>query len=373
MESKNIRDLKKILTDFLRDINVTYPELSENVENINKMIDENMEEVFEYCKTVYPERFFDILYENDEMFEDEKRDTKFLPGLDIKELWIDDISVKTKEIIWKYLQLILFSIIGKMDNTDMFKDTSHIFEAINEDELKKKLQETIDGMGDFFDLSKNGMGEGFEGAFEGAFGKGFEDMSGGELPNPEDLHGHLSDILGGKIGKLANEIAEETANELKMDGGENIQDVFQNLFKNPGKLVNMVKNVGDKIEKKIKSGEIKESELMEEAAEMMKKMKKMPGMKNFQKMFGEMGLPTNGKFNMGHFNSTMGNNIKLSKQKERMLEKLKKKREDLMKQQNELKREEDFVHEVFRDGEKMQKSTRPGKKKKKKKKKKNKK
>ena len=99
-------------------------------------------------------------------------------------------------------------------------------------------------------------------------------------------------------------------------------------------------------------------------------MKKMPGMKNFQKMFGEMGLPTNGNFNMGHFKSSMNNNIKLSKQKERMLEKLKKKREMLAKQQSELKKEEDFVHKVFRDGEKMQKSTRPNKKKKKKKKKK---
>jgi len=45
----------------------------------------------------------------------------------------------------------------------------------------------------------------------------------------------------------------------------------------------------------------------------------------------------------------------------------------LAKQQEELKKDEEFVHKVFRDGEKMQKSTRPNKKKKKKKKKKNKK
>ena len=35
---------------------------------------------------------------------------------------------------------------------------------------------------------------------------------------------------------------------------------------------------------KIKSGEIKESELMEEAQNLMSKMDSMPGMKNFQKM-----------------------------------------------------------------------------------------
>ena len=387
---ENHNDFKKVVCDFLRDINVTYPELNSNVLHIKKMVDTDIVEVFEYCKTVYPERFFDILYENEEMFEDDKRDTRFLPGLDINKLWLDDISQKTKDVIWKYLQLILFSVIGKMDNTDMFKDTSHLFEAIDEEKLKKKLEETINGMSDMFDLSKNmgefanmgkafgdlsGMGFGdLSGmGFGDLSGMGFGDLSGmgfGDMPDPNGIHEHLSDILGGKIGKLANEIAQETADELNfdMDGEGDMQDVFQNLFKNPGKLINMVKNVGKKIEDKIKSGEIKESELMEEATKMMSKMKGMPGIKNFEKMFGEMGLPTNGKFNMGHFKSSMNNNIKLSKQKERMLEKLKKKREMLAKQQEELKRDEEFVHKVFRDGEKMQKSTRPKKKKKKKKK-----
>ena len=45
----------------------------------------------------------------------------------------------------------------------------------------------------------------------------------------------------------------------------------------------MVKKVGNKIEQKIKSGELKESELMEEAQEMMKKMNGMPGMKRISK------------------------------------------------------------------------------------------
>jgi len=385
MENETYDDFKKVACDFLRDISVTYPELNSNVLHIKKMVDDDVEEVFEYCKTVYPERFFDILYEKEEMFKDISIDTRFLPGLDMKKLWLDDISDKTKDVIWKYLQLILFSVIGKIDNTEMFKDTSHIFEAIDEEQLKKKLEETINGMSNMFDLSKNmenfaNMGEAFGDlsgmGFGDLSGMGFGDLSGmgfGDIPDPNSIHEHLSDILGGKIGKLANEIAQETADEFKMDDEGNMQDIFQNLFKNPGKLINMVKNVGKKIEDKIKSGEIKESELMEESTQMMSKMKKMPGMKNFQKMFGEMGLPTNGKFNMKHFQSSMNNNIKLSKQKERMLEKLKKRREELAKQQGELNKEEDFVRKVFRDGEIMQKSTRPNKKKKKKKKKKNKK
>ena len=86
------------------------------------------------------------------------------------------------------------------------------------------------------------------------------------IPNAQDLHEHITSMMGGKLGKLAMELAEDTAKDLNldMDNNSDAKDVFQKLFKNPTKLMSMVKNVGSKIDEKIKSGEIKESELMEE-------------------------------------------------------------------------------------------------------------
>ena len=55
--------------------------------------------------------------------------------------------------------------------------------------------------------------------------------------------------------------------------------------------MNMVKNVGSKLDEKLKSGEIKESELMKEASELMEKMKNMPGMKNMDSLLSKMGIP----------------------------------------------------------------------------------
>ena len=52
------------------------------------------------------------------------------------------------------------------------------------------------------------------------------------LPNPEDIHNHLTSIMDGKIGKLAQEI-DETAKELDIDT-DNISNVvmyFQNYLK----------------------------------------------------------------------------------------------------------------------------------------------
>ena len=54
--------------------------------------------------------------------------------------------------------------------------------------------------------------------------------------------------------------------------------------------MSLVKNVGDKLDTKIKSGEINQSELMAEASEIMSKMKDMPGMGDIQSMLGKMGM-----------------------------------------------------------------------------------
>jgi hypothetical protein len=143
------------------------------------------------------------------------------------------------------------------------------------------------------------------------------------IPNAEQLHEHINSMMGGKLGKLALELAEDTARDLNldMDNTGDVKDVFQKMFKNPGKMMNMVKNIGGKIDEKIKSGEIKESELMEEGMELLNKMKNMPGMGNMEQMFSQMGIPGLGKgakINMGAMESQLNKNMKNAKTKERL-------------------------------------------------------
>jgi hypothetical protein len=76
--------------------------------------------------------------------------------------------------------------------------------------------------------------------------------------------------------------------------------------------------LGDKLDTRIKSGEIKESELMAEATEIMNKMKDMPGMDNIQSMLNKMGMGAGGKMNMGAMKSQLGKNMKMAQMKERM-------------------------------------------------------
>ena len=313
-----------IMQDFVADLLTTFPEYSETLDaRIKKLIEDNDEEnttaLLDYCKGVYPERFFDLLYKNDTLFTTGDHNTYFLPNIEFKEIWKQDISENTRNVIWKYLQLVCFLVINGEKNVDSFGDTSKLFEVIGEEELKKKLGETISKMSDFLDAS--GEGNPMTNLF---------DLSD-NLPNPEELHEHINGLMNGKLGRLANEITEETMKDFQdISGISSVGDVFQNLFKNPGKLMKMVKRLGDSLDSKIKSGEIKESELMEEAAELMEKLKKVPGMKNMKDLFGKMGLDGldmfggqgNAKLNLGAMQGQMNRNVRMAKQRDRMRAKL---------------------------------------------------
>jgi hypothetical protein len=391
-------EFKKVISDFINDFGLTFPEYSDKLDKYSSIVidsnsdksclqqrtltDENISMLYQYCKKIYPVRFFDVLYKNTEMFT--KRggdagleiDVQFLPGINFANIWnTPDISDKTRETIMKYMQLILFSIITNVSDQNSFGDTAKLFEAINEDELKGKLDETFKNMQDLFS-GMGGMG-GMEGVdAEGEAGEhmkdfekmaeqfknfmpdgvdmskfpgfNFGDESGAgesagsgasgkkpDIPNPEAIHDHISKLLNGKIGALAKEIAEETAGELDLgidlENPEqlNMGNVFQKLFKNPGKLMNMVKNVGQKLDDKFKKGDIKESELMQEASDLLSNMKNMPGMGNLSSMLSQLGMKgmgglggKGGKVNIGAMQSHLQQNMKNAKMKERMHQKL---------------------------------------------------
>jgi len=313
-------EFKQIYVDFTRDLTTTFPEISDKLVKEDDLTEEKINEIFEYCKKIMPERFFDILYKNADIFQKEEINTKFLPEIDFKELWnCDDISDNTRNIIWKYLQLIMFSIIETIRHQDSFGDAAKLFEAIDENELKSKLQESIDQMQTMFN-EVNSQTENVK-------------INTEDLPDPTGLHDHLNNIMGGKLGKMAHEIAEETVKDFDFDIGEetNVGDIFQKLFKNPGKLMNVVNNISKKLDNKLNSGEVNETELMKEAGDLMSQMKNIPGMPNIQDLLQNMNNMTGQQ--RGMMQQKMNLNDKLNTQKERLQKKLEERRRVAQEQQ----------------------------------------
>jgi hypothetical protein len=356
-------NFEKIINDLTTDLSNTFPEYKHlwnkwTIESFasydsSKKIEE-LNVLYRYCISFYPEKFFDILYNNEDIFNEESnKSTFFLPDVDFKLLFnCNNVSSKTRKIMWNYLQLILMTVIGSVDSKDGFgNSTKQLFEGIDEKDLYEKLNDTMESMSDFFQSMVDGENnvnteenEHTNNNFseEGDMSQSpsqedplqedstnfFEKMKG--LPNVKDLYGHLKTLFDGKIGSLAKELTEEIANDMGNIFGENTsdepastKDIIQKLLKNPEKMTELIKNVSEKLNNKISKGEISQDELLKEATEIMSKMKGMGDSKQFQEMFKNIskmsGLGSKAKFDMNAFQQKSKQTSSREKLKEKML------------------------------------------------------
>ena len=97
-----------------------------------------------------------------------------------------------------------------------------------------------------------------------------------EKTKPENMPEINEDLINnGLIGNLAKELAEDINLDdfnINMDeNSENVTDVFSNLISgdNPMKFMNLIQNVGQKIQTKLSSGDLDQSKLVDEAQTMM--------------------------------------------------------------------------------------------------------
>jgi len=351
MEGENF---VRVLDNFITDIDNSFPEFDiKNTVPYNDLEDENnILLIEEHCKKVYPEKFFDILYQNEKIFDE---DIELLEHINFKLIWQSNISEETKKVIWKYLQIILFHVIKQVNDPSKLGNSAQLFEFIDNDDFKDKIlnifsefsvlfnKDTSNNslFGDisnnplFGDMSNNPLfGDMSNNPLFGDMSgnKFFEDMSGNF--DADEIHKHIFKLLDGNIGKLAKELAEDTLKDLldELDCDKNDQKaIFEALIKDPNKLIKIMKKLSEKIEGKIKSGEVNQDELIMEAAEMMKNMKNMPGMEDMLKKVAKQqgGGGAKGKApSMDSIEANLQSKLKASKQRARMLEKLNKKKEE---------------------------------------------
>lgn len=413
-------NFRSIIVDFVSDLSITFPEYTQlwSKWGDSQLPESELERLFHYVLGVFPGSFFDIVYQNDDIFnpESEKKvNTAFLIDVEFKLLFnAPGVSETTRKTIWKYLQLILFTILGSVNNKSVFGDSMNMFEDVNEEELNEKLQETMSGLSDFFMNLNSKMDDEPEQPTEaghkeesddeqmpnldefteqaekmfgnlpnmgglpnmGAFKKAFDfEKMKNSLPKPEEINAHLKKLFDGKIGQLAKELAEEVTSDLTGLFGEDdgsvhsTKDVFAKLMKNPKKMMELVKIISNKLNKKMKSGDISQEDLMKEASELFSTMKGMGDnseefkdvLKTMMSTFSSMGGL--GK-NMRMDTNAMNNQIKKNSIKERLRERLEKKRQ-MQAMAETLKKSaapasakpENFVFRI--DGETQERSARP--------------
>jgi hypothetical protein len=336
-------NFQSTIMDFANDLSNTFPEYSDlwkQWKDPNTDIYE-YRALFKYCLTVYPERFFDLLYQNDDMFKPESTiNVMFLPNIDFKILYnCEGVTENTQKSIWKYLQLIMFTLVGSIKNKKNFGESMNMFEGIDENELQEKMKETIEGISSFFENNFNTPQSNDEETSnnepatnnEEKTEFNFDKTTG--MPNLENLHDHLKGLFDGKIGRLAKNIAEEISGDFESILGDDYKDItstkdiLQKMLKNPHKMMELIKKVGDKIKTKMDSGEISKDDIMREASDLLQRMKGNGGEGDDQlkEMLKTMARTMGGKGAKVDVNA-LERMVKQNELKERMKSRLNKKK-----------------------------------------------
>jgi hypothetical protein len=301
----SIQNIRSIVIDFTNDLTKVFPEYAFLWEKWLSADDAEYEKLNQHFMAVFPERFFDIVNCNMEIFNGETP-LMFLPDVDFNLLFnCVGVSDGTKTSMWKYLQLLLFTVLGDMQDTTNFGKTLNMFESIDETELQTKMKETMEGLDDFFkDLSTKDLSTkdaaakdaGTEDS-DASTDAGAKDSgsTGFKLPKPEFIQEHMKILMEGKLGKLAKELTEEFTEDLKdvfdeTTNEHSMKDIMAQFMKDPKKLMGIMKKITDKLQNKMQNGDISQDELMGEIGGLVEKFKQMGGGEDFIKNF------TNGPF-----------------------------------------------------------------------------
>jgi hypothetical protein len=351
-----------VIGDFTSDLSTTFPEYNNIWKDMSSTMNETeVEHLYKFCMNVYPERFFDILYQNSDIFsEKDESNTHFLPNIDFKLLYNSEgVTDNIRKTIWKYLQLVLFTVVGGIKDKSSFGDSMNLFEGIDEDELQEKMNETMSGLTDFFKNMETETSNSETSNDNNSSEETHRTSNMDGMPDMENMQDHLKALFNGKIGSLAKEMAEEISGEFEDilgEGHENAspQDLIKSLMKNPAKIMGLMKTVGGKLDAKLKNGDISREEIMKEAGDLLGKMKESSGGDEFTDMFSKMakgmggagmgdmfskmakgmGGAGNGGADMGDMFATMakglGKNMKLDTNAINRMTKTTKLKEDMM-------------------------------------------
>lgn len=273
---------KTCMLDFVRDLSLSFKEYSYLWSNINANLSpENWNVLYAYCAKVYPAAFMTIIYANDDHMQDISNDMNmdFLPNVNFRMIFgAEGVTETIKYAIWKYLQAILYILIPHLETEHAFGgDMLDVFAAMDEDVLAAKLQETADSLSAFFTNVKLNEGAADDCAMD-TDDQNQQQLSGPSfefenVPRAEEVNSKLHDLMGGKLGQFANELAEEFqarfASDPEMAACTNAQEMMAYLGRHPAKFASILHTMSSRLRDKIRSGEMTREEVKAEMDKML--------------------------------------------------------------------------------------------------------
>lgn len=346
------------LSQFTTIIKNLYPEQKDAIEKYY---------VFENAGDKYLKEFIenssdmgdDISSKNEIIF---SKGTVILNNIDFHTIWNDEnLSDEQKDNIWKYLHTLYIFAYEHIKNVDfktLLKELKNANLCEDVDEQTRTFMNIIDGLTNNYKDTEEGS--------ETQDNPDKTDASGGSsIPVP--------DLFGGVIGNLAKEIADEIdPSKVNLDDPQKLlKSLLSGNFdeeNDDSGVVNLIQNITNKIQTKLSNGNLDETQLFSEAQNVMNSLGKGGAdMSNPLNMFSSMmksgmmsGLdPENQNIvdeaqqiiNSGapvpkHTTQQMQSKMELKSTRDRLRQKLEKKKKMLLeKQERENKPEIEEVKE----------------------------
>ena len=252
MSKTNIEYFNYTLTLFIKDIIKIKPEYKDTLEGYyGELLNEEKCNDDKYIKRFMRKtsEFKSLISEkNEELF---SNSLLLLKNVDFQELWKSEgFTEEKKNTIWEYIQTMY--VLGEtiISDSDKIKNLVENFKKIRN---KEEIETEDNADGELMNMIKT-----------------LSEKQEKEAPAFDE-----SILETGLIGSLAKELAQEiNLEDLNLNiskDADNINDVFSNLLSgdNPMNFMNLIQNVGQKIQTKMESQNIDQNKLMDEAKNMM--------------------------------------------------------------------------------------------------------
>tara|TARA_B100000575_G_scaffold293962_1_gene307264 strand:- start:6133 stop:7260 length:1128 start_codon:yes stop_codon:yes gene_type:complete len=255
------------LKQFLEIIKVNYPDQKNTIEkhyNFDDPKDIYLNEFIKNCSIIGD----DISTKNEIIF---SKEITVLNNVDFNSIWNDEsLTDDQRENIWKYLHTLYIFAYEHIKNVDfktVLKEIKNIGNSGNMDNETKTFINIIESLTDKY---KNMNTDDLDESMDNDNNDDNKQNSSG-IPTPE--------MFGGVIGNLAKEIADEIdPNSINLeDPSKLLKSLLSGNFdedNDESGLVHLVKNITNKIQDKISTGNLDESQLFNEAQNVMKSFQK---------------------------------------------------------------------------------------------------
>ena len=264
-----------VFKNFIQDIIKVFPEYQVKLEDVYMEV-----LLLESCQLDQQElllEFLDRVHKlnkkitnKDESVFDE--DPMILTDISFKHMWSTNISDKTKEAIWKYLQTFCLLAINYKSSQDLQSALSDLSDNKEVDIKDKNVASDVKKIKKMTENMQEPLPEPSPEA---------------EVTNP--LEGMEQMMLQSDIGKIAQEVSQSLDIESMLDSdSDNPMEVFQKLMSGDG-LGKIMNTIHTTVSQKVDTGEIDQEAMVQQAQSMYQSMGQNPMFQALSMMQGMQG------------------------------------------------------------------------------------